>query len=208
MSFQREDDPLIFVADDDTSVRAVLEMEFALAGFAVAGFADGEAMLSALRGCEPACIIVDVFMPGRSGLALVKALSAAHCRSPVFVMSGRANIPMAVEAIRSGAFDFIEKPFEPRAVVERVRTAVATAAKRLLGGSSLPDFPGRELLTPREREVLAQITGGASNKEAGRRLGISPRTIEVHRARIMDKLGARNTADLVRMVLGADRRAV
>jgi FixJ family two-component response regulator len=122
------------------------------------------------------------------------------------MISGAGDIPMAVEAIKSGAFDFIEKPFDLDAVVARVRRAIDAWARRGSAGFQRREFPGHHLLTPREREVLAEIAAGASNKEAGRRLGISPRTIEVHRARIMDKLRAKNAADLVRIVLteGAD----
>jgi FixJ family two-component response regulator len=122
------------------------------------------------------------------------------------MISAAGDIPMAVEAIKNGAFDFIEKPFDLDAVVARVRAAIDAWARRGSASFQRREFPGHHLLTPREREVLAEIAGGASNKEAGRRLGISPRTIEVHRARIMDKLRARNAADLVRIVLteGAD----
>lgn len=108
---------------------------------------------------------------------------------------------MAVEAIRNGAFDFIEKPFDADTVVERIREGIAAMSNRTASAESPAAFPGAELLTRREREVLSKITGGASNKEAGRDLGISPRTVEVHRARIMEKLGARNAADLVQIVL-------
>jgi FixJ family two-component response regulator len=118
---------------------------------------------------------------------------------------------MAVEAIKNGAFDFIEKPFDSTTVVTRVREAVEAWTRRAgqaNGGDALPKaFPGNDLLTSRERDVLGQIASGLSNKEAGRELGISPRTIEVHRARIMEKLGAKNAADLVRIVLSEGRRA-
>jgi len=112
---------------------------------------------------------------------------------------------MAVEAIKNGALDFIEKPFDAKTVVTRIREAVEAWDRRAAGKDAVSvqnlQFPGHELLTPREREVLNHIASGASNKEAGRLLGISPRTIEVHRARIMEKLGAKNAADLVRIVL-------
>ena len=117
-------------------------------------------------------------------------------------MSGQSDIATAVAAIKAGALDFLEKPFSANTMVDKVRDAVANYRQSMVGyADGLADFPGRRLLTGREREVLGQIARGASNKEAGRRLGISPRTIEVHRARIMAKLGARNTADLIRIVL-------
>ena len=119
-------------------------------------------------------------------------------------MSGQNDVPTAVKAIRNGALDFIEKPFEAAQVVARVCQAINTWSRRDADGDC-GLFPGCERLTPREHEVLVRITGGASNKEAGRELGISPRTVEVHRARIMEKLGAKKAAALVRMVLGAGR---
>ena len=191
----------VFIVDDDPAVRDALSLVFMLEGYLVAGFAEGNAFLAAARTRVPACIILDVNMPGRSGLDLLKELSAQHYAAPLFIMSGQSDIPMAVDAIRAGATDFIEKPFDADSVVRRARAAI-DAAQRPELADSLPAFPGRDLLTPRERQVLAQISAGASNKEAGRHLAISPRTIEVHRARIMDKLGARNAAELVGIVLG------
>jgi FixJ family two-component response regulator len=197
----------VFIVDDDPGIRELLSLVFTMEGYQVAGFADGTTFIAAARARVPVCILLDVNMPGRSGLDLLKELNAQHYAAPLFIMSGQGSIPMAVDAIRHGAIDFIEKPFDADIVVSRARAAIEAAAQRQDAAGSLPAFPGRELLTPREREVLAQITAGASNKEAGRRLGISPRTIEVHRARIMEKLGARNAAELVGIVLGR-RRAV
>lgn len=195
----------IYIVDDDPAVRDALSIVFELEGFKVASYDSGDTFLEAAHHQAPACVILDVHMPGRSGLDILKALNADHYPAPVFIISGQGDIPMAVTAIKFGAFDFIEKPFDADTVVDRVREALAAAERRKEDPDSKPgqhsDFPGRDLLTPRELEVLGQITGGASNKEAGRHLGISPRTIEVHRARIMEKLGARNAADLVRIVL-------
>jgi two-component system, LuxR family, response regulator FixJ len=198
----------IIVVDDDPQVRDALSVVFSLEGYQVTSFGDGKSLLNATRSRAPACIILDVHMPGRSGLDILKELSAQDCPAPILIISGQGDIPMAVEAIKNGALDFIEKPFNAETVVSRVREALEARERRKAAGSSgalaLP-FPGRDTLTPREREVLAQIAGGASNKEAGRHLGISPRTIEVHRARIMEKLGARNAADLVRIVMSEPR---
>jgi two-component system response regulator FixJ len=165
----------IFVVDDDEMMRDTLSAVLAPEGCRVTCFAEGQSFLAAARSRTPACILLDVNMPDRSGL----------------------DIPTAVNAIKGGALDFIEKPFDAAAVVARVREAINAWARRAL----LPEVQGAEHLTPREREVLLLVTSGASNKEAGRTLSISPRTVEVHRARIMDKLGAKNAADLVRLVL-------
>lgn len=193
----------IYIVDDDPAVRDALSVVFEMEGFAVETFEDGDSFVTAAKERMPACVILDVHMPGRSGIDVLKALSAESYEAPIFIISGQGDIPMAVEAIRNGAFDFIEKPFDADTVVTRVREGIeAQKSKGAPSNGEAGGFPGAELLTRREREVLGRITAGASNKEAGRELGISPRTVEVHRARIMEKLGAKNAADLVRIVLG------
>jgi two-component system, LuxR family, response regulator FixJ len=198
----------IIIVDDDPAVRDALSVVFSLEGYHVTSFGDGQSLLTAARARVPSCIILDVHMPGRSGLDILRELNAQDYAAPIFIISGQGDIPMAVDAIKNGALDFIEKPFNADTVVSRVREAIEAWERRREGGGSdvlsMP-FPGRDSLTPREREVLAQIAAGASNKEAGRHLGISPRTIEVHRARIMEKLGAKNAADLVRIVMSEAR---
>ena len=199
----------IFIVDDDQAVRDALAVVLTLEGYQVTSFGEGGSFLAAARSRVPACVLLDVNMPGRSGLDILRELNAQDYAAPSFIITGQGDIPMAVDAIKRGAYDFIEKPFDARTVVERVRESIA-ARERRQDGSTLSEilatqFLGRELLTPREGEVLAQIAAGASNKEAGRVLGISPRTIEVHRARIMEKLGARNAADLVRIAMSEPR---
>ena len=194
----------IYVVDDDASVRDALSVILTLEGFQVFGFADGDSFLAAVRQHQPDCIILDVHMPGRSGIDILKELHHQQSAVPLFIISGQGDIPMAVDAIKNGALDFIEKPFHAETLVTRVREAIAAArqkAQPFSGARLAPRFPGRELLTPREFQVLELIANGASSKEAGRLLGISPRTIEVHRARVMEKLGAKNTIDLVHIVL-------
>lgn len=199
----------IFIVDDDQSVRDALAVVFTLEGYEVTSFGEGSSFLASARSRVPACILLDVNMPGRSGLDILKELNAQDYGAPIFIISGQGDIPMAVASIKHGALDFIEKPFDANTVVERVREAIAAWRRRKDGGTLseilATQFSGRDLLTPREGEVLAQIAAGSSNKEAGRVLGISPRTIEVHRARIMEKLGAKNAADLVRIVLSEGR---
>jgi FixJ family two-component response regulator len=199
----------IFVADDDPSVRDVLSLIFTVQGYHVTSFGEGASLLSAARSRVPSCILLDVEMPGRSGLDILKELNAQDYPAPILIISGKSNTSLVVDAIKSGALDFIEKPFDPETVTGRVREAVEASARnngtRTASDILTLQFRGRDLLTRRECEVLARIAAGASNKEAGRHLGISSRTVEVHRARIMEKLGARNAADLVRLVFCEQR---
>ena len=202
----------IFVVDDDPAVRDTLSMVLSAGGYQVICFADGAALLAVARTRTPACILLDVHIPGKSGLDILKELHGEDYPAPIFMISGQGDIAMAVNAIKSGALDFIEKPFRGSEIVARLDEAIEAYARRQAANSSASriatmHFPGREPLTRREREVLEQFTAGASNKEAGRHLGISPRTIEDHRANIMKKLGARNAADLVRIVMTTSRQA-
>jgi len=193
----------VFIVDDDPSVRSALAVVLNGAGFDVTSFAESESFLAVARSRAPECVLIDVHLPGASGVEVLKVLNAQHYPAPIFVISGRGDIPTAVDAIRNGALDFIEKPFDPAAVAVRVRDAI-TAWRTVRHEDSIivRDFPGHERLTAREWDVLERIARGASSKEAGRDLAISPRTVEVHRARIMEKLGAKNAADLMRIVLG------
>ena len=138
-------------------------------------------------------------MPGRSGVDILAGLKAANYPAPIFIISGQGDIPTAVSAVQKGAVDFIEKPFHAESVIERVAEAIETSIH--VRKNDTKEFKRSELLTPRERDVVNQISCGASNKEAARALGISSRTVEVHRARIMEKLQVRNAAELVHLVL-------
>jgi FixJ family two-component response regulator len=199
----------IFVVDDDPAVRETLSMVLSAAGYQVICFADGAALLPVARSRTPACILLDVHIPGKSGLDILRELHGEDYSAPIFMISGQGDIAMAVSAIKNGALDFIEKPFRGSDIVARLNEAIEAFARRQAGHSASDiatvHFPGREPLTRREREVLEQFVSGASNKEAGRQLGISPRTIEDHRANIMKKLGARNATDLIRIVMSAAR---
>ena len=196
--------PSIYIVDDEPAIRQLLRDLFCRAGYDVQCFADGVSLLAGVRACTPACIILDVYLPGRSGLDVLKELHAQDCVTPIFVISGQGDIPTAVDAIKHGAIDFIEKPFRGKEVVERVHSAISGTGRRRYNNSSRVrslHFPGREPLTMRERDVLEHVAAGASSKEAAQRLGISPRTVELHRTRIMTKFAAKNVADLVRIVL-------
>lgn len=192
-------DRKIYIVDDDMSVRDALRTVFQLEGYQPMLFETGNGLLEARRihGDHP--VLLDVHMPGRSGIDILNALEPHKYGAPIFIISGQGDIPMAVNAIKSGAYDFIEKPFNGNQILGRVEEAISKFKRN--GDVTKLKFEGVDLLTPRELEVLQLIAEGESNKEAGRDLGISPRTVEVHRARIMEKLGAKNAADLVRIVL-------
>jgi two-component system response regulator FixJ len=207
----RETSREVFIVDDDPMVRDVLSEVFAGASYRPISFVDGASFVAAARERIPACVILDIYMPGRSGLEILRDIDAPNYPAPIFVASGRGDIPSAVEAIKNGAFDFIEKRLDAATLVARVGEAVkARAQLRQNGnGSEALDaaFPGSELLTRREQEVLALIADSATNKEAAQKLGISQRTVEIHRAHIMHKLGAKNSVDLARKVMRQERRA-
>lgn len=197
----------IVIVDDDQAISQLLSSLFRSEGYRVTYFNDGESFAAAKRAAVPACVLLDVHMPGRSGLEILRDINTAHYAAPIIVMSGSITISMAIEAIKGGAFDVVEIPFNPHTIVVRIRELIKDWNLLRKYDARLDvqpmEFPGVERLTSRERQVLAEITAAASNKEAGRRLGLSPRTVEGHRAHIMMKLGAKNTADLVRLVLKA-----
>src|ERR1700688_1358576 len=199
----------IFVVDDDPAIREILSMVLSAGGYQVICFADGAALLAVARTRCPACILLDVHIPGKSGLDILKELHGEDYPAPIFMISGQGDIAMAVDAIKNGALDFIEKPFRGGDVVARVEAAVEARTLQEQGNGADEArrfyFPGRDPLSRREQDVLGEIVNGASNKEAGRKLGISPRTIEVHRAHLMQKIGARNAADLIRIVMSEGR---
>lgn len=200
----------IFVVDDDIRTRETLSRALKTAGYDVICFADGEALLSLVRSRAPVCIFLEVKMPERAGLDLLKRLREQNCPALIFATSANGDIATAVEAVRSGAADFIEKPVRGNDVVERMEAAIEELAPSDDDASLLSivtHLPGCEPFTEREREVLARIAVGETNKEAARKLGLSSRTIEGYRASIMRKVGARNAAELLRRVLGHSRCA-
>jgi len=201
---QAGENRLLFIADDDPDLRATLQRIFQKEGYGVLAFDDGSSMLNALRHATPACIVIDVKMPAMSGLEVLKELVGRGYDGPILMISGAGDIPMAVEAIHNGAWDFLEKPLRAGDIIERVRQSIEgweIYRKQAHGHPRSRPFPGQELLTRREIEVLEQVVAGATSKEIARTLGISPRTVEVHRTRIMEKVRAKNLSELMRIVL-------
>ena len=194
------------IVDDHPAVSNALTTLFEMAGFEVCTFLSSDDFLLAAKHIKLDCVLLDGSISALSEHAVLAALGAAGDPLPVLIISERRDISFAVAIIKAGAYDFIEKPFDGEVVVERVREAVRNwaPAQSIKSWLRIPQAAG---LTPREVEVLEQIAGGASNKVAGQILTMSPRTVEVHRARLMDKLGARNTADLRRIVVPARHHA-
>lgn len=190
---------LIFIVDDDEAVRDSLELLLDSAGHAVKAFEAARDALEACRAQAPACIVTDVRMPEMDGLVFQEELAAAGIQVPVVVMTGHADVPLAVRAMKAGAVDFIEKPFGDEVILG----SIAGALKRA------PRVADRELvgrldsLTPREREVLELLVVGHPNKVIAHRLDISPRTVEIHRAHVMEKMKARSLPELVRTAMQA-----
>ncbi|WP_404406240.1 response regulator transcription factor [Pelagibacterium halotolerans] len=196
-------DRLIHVVDNDANTCEALTLLFRLEGFQTAVSLDMTDFLGRFEERKPDVVVLNAIMDGASALPVLEEVKALRTGVPVFVISDTSDVGMTVEAMRLGASDVFVKPIDTdrfvRAVRETLRRDVHIGAVR--DGQREVEIRGFTQLTPREREVLQLITNGQSNKEAGRELGISPRTIEVHRARVMEKLGARNTADLIRIVL-------
>lgn len=195
----------IVIVDDDDCVRnrlmAVLELE----GIPVTGFADGETFLRSEHSRAPVCVFLDVGLPRRSGLEVLRELNARRFRAPVFLISARDDIGLVVECLKSGARDFLRKPFDPYIAVERVRDSIEwwNGRSERRGASELEKvkFSNCAYLTRRESEVLAHLIRGASSAETGSILGIGKRTVENFRSRILQKSGAKNSIDLVRIVM-------
>lgn len=191
----------VALIDDDPAVLDSLRLYLERQGLTVASFASADAFV-AERKPSPSldCIVADVRMPGLSGLDLVRRLAGEGCATPIILITGHGDIDMAVAAIKQGAFDFIEKPFDESRLLESIRSAVDAARSRHLASAELAELRKRfDGLTERQREVLQLAVEGLSNKEIAIRLGISFKTVESHRAWMMERMGARNVAELVRM---------
>jgi two-component system response regulator FixJ len=195
--------PVVHVVDDDDGVRDSLKFLLEGAGLRVATYSNGRAVLAADLPQE-GCVLTDFRMPGMDGLELQSRLSELGVALPVIIMTGHGEVPLAVRALKAGAVDFLLKPFDEAQLVEAVRRALDT--NRAARAASIAAAEAAEklaLLTPREHEVLDLLVTGKSNKEIAKMLGNSPRTVDVHRARVFEKLQAANLPDLVHLVLAA-----
>jgi two-component system response regulator FixJ len=198
--------PQVHVVDDDAAVRDSLSLLLESAGFSVRAYDSAPAFLQALPASAPGCVLTDVRMPELDGLALQRRLNELGSRLPVIVMTGHGDVPIAVEALKAGAADFLEKPFDDTQLLAAVSSALATSKRERDEVAALAAITARlASLTPREREVLDRLVAGQPNKTIAYDLGSSPRTVEVHRARVMEKMHARSLPELVRMTIAAGR---
>ncbi|MCW8086524.1 response regulator transcription factor [Sabulicella glaciei] len=200
-------EPVLHVVDDEEAVRRSLAMLLMAADYNVETYADAAALLGAASrgtGLAPGCLILDVRMPGMDGLSLMEELSKRGITHPAIVVTGHADVPLAVRAMRVGAIDFLEKPYTEERLLEAVKAALAAGDEATRRRSAETRATAQvTALSPREKEVLECLVQGMANKVVAHKLGISPRTVEVHRANLMDKLNARSLPELVRIGLAA-----
>jgi RNA polymerase sigma factor (sigma-70 family) len=194
----------VYVVDDDASVRDSLALMLGLAGYRTALFADAEALLVAWRAEWAGCVVADLRLPGRSGIELQTELRNRASTLPVVIITAHGDVPAARAAFHADAVDFLEKPFDQAQLRAAIEKAFAREERRLtLAEERSADAAKLAALTPREQEVLEHAARGLHAKEIAAALGISPRTVEVHKTRIMEKLGVRNVAELVRLAIAA-----
>jgi two-component system response regulator FixJ len=194
--------PTIFVVDDDTAVLDSLKLLLDLAGFKVETFASAQAFLDAWQDGRPGCLVSDIRMPGMDGLELQQELMRRGAQLPVIFITGHGDVQKAVKALKDGASDFIEKPFEEETLTSAIQAALKGAQPQQRQRQEVAGLAARlQTLTPREREVMDLVAEGNSNKSVALKLGISARTVEIHRARMMEKMKAANLSELVRMAI-------
>ena len=198
-------DQTVFVVDDDDAVRTSLKALLEAAGFRVEAFASGGEALDGLSGRQSGCLLLDLRLPDMSGLEVQEALKTLAHEVKIILITGYADVPSAVTAMKGGAFDFIEKPYDDQELLDKVEDALLAQEKDHELAARRAEARSRiERLTKREREVFHHLVKGQPNKVIAYELGISPRTVEIHRARVMEKLQARSLSEIVRLSITAD----
>lgn len=194
----------VFIVDDDEDVRDAIKFLMAANGHPSVTLSGPEELLERVSPADGGCLLLDVRMPGMNGLELQRELAGRDIRMPVIFITGHGDIPMAVQAVNAGALDFLEKPLDNDALLERVDQALERDRERREHEAVSAEIETRlGKLTPRERQVMEGILAGKLNKVIGYELEMSTRTVEVHRSRVLDKLGARNASEMVRRVLSS-----
>jgi len=198
----------VFIVDDDADVRDSLRALLESAGFAVEDYDSATGFLAGMSPRDGACLVADIRMPDMDGLTLQEELVKRQADLPVIIVTGHGDVPLAVRAMKAGAIDFIEKPYDDELLLSSVRRAREQSLNRQAKSSNAKEAETRvATLTAREREVLEHLVGGQPNKVIAHELGISPRTVEIHRAHLMEKMQARSLSDLVRLALTAGVQA-
>jgi FixJ family two-component response regulator len=194
------DQPVVFVVDDDASMRQALARLFQSVQLRVEVFGSPQEFLQSARPDVPSCLVLDVRLPGLSGLDFQAELMKADVRIPIVFISGHGDIPMTVRAMKAGAVDFLPKPFRDQDLLDAVTAAIQRDQRRREHESAVADLRAHfSLLTQREREIMALVASGLMSKQIAAQIGLSEITVKVHRSHIMRKMGARSVADLVRM---------
>jgi len=197
-------DPIVNVVDDDASVRKSLTMLLKSVGLKAKTYASAQEFLDTFERGVPGCLVLDVRMPGMSGVELQQKLLSMNVHLPIIFITAHGDVPMAVETMKAGAIDFIQKPFRDQDLIDRIQTALAEDERlRKLSANRAEIEERQETLTPREREVMDLVVGGAPNKAIAAELGLSERTVEIHRSRVMTKMGAESLAHLVTLVVAS-----
>jgi two-component system, LuxR family, response regulator FixJ len=197
--------PVVYVVDDDEAVRGSLRLLLKSVGLTPNAMGSAREFLAKYDPRQPGCLVLDVRMPEMSGLELQEQLNLQGAIIPVIFITGHGDVPMAVEAMQAGAFDFLQKPFRDQDLIDRIQRALEkdrSNRSALIERNTIRER--LESLTPREREVLTMVTSGKANKVMATDLGVSQRTVEIHRSRVMEKMGASSLAQLVRMVMDLD----
>ena len=194
--------PTVFIVDDDQEVRDAIKLLMDSVGLAAETFESAQDYLDRFDPQLPGCLVLDIRMKGMSGLDLQDRLAGEAVHPPIIIITGHGDVPMAVRAVKAGAVDFIEKPFNDQLLLDAVHRAIEQDAERRGRASRLADIQARlEKLTPREREILDMVVAGKRNKVIAIDLGISQSTVEAHRAKVMEKMEAASLSDLMRMML-------
>ena len=194
--------PTVFVVDDDEEVRSALKLLFESVGLPVICYASAVEYLDQFDDSLPGCLVVDIRMPGMSGLDMQEKLIERPVHPPVIIITGHGDVPMAVRAVQAGAIDFIEKPFRDQILLDSVHRAIEQDAEKRGEASRLSEIREHlDQLTPREREVLELVISGMRNKNISEQLGITLSTVEAHRSRVMEKMQADSLSHLMRMML-------